>query len=147
MRCDENNRRAIVESLASHGAAVHICARTGADVEEAVRGWKSRGLEVTGSECDVSCPKSRAALVSEASRVFGDKLDILVSNVGFNIRKPTVDFTPDEYRRLMDTNLEATFAVGRCYTMSSSFAFDPSNVSPRPRADRTIVTPTRQAYP
>jgi hypothetical protein len=23
-----------------------------------------------------------------------------------------VDVTPDEYRRLMDTNLEATFAVG-----------------------------------
>jgi NAD(P)-dependent dehydrogenase (short-subunit alcohol dehydrogenase family) len=47
------------------------------------------------------------------STLFNGKLQVLVSNVGFNIRKPTVDFTPDEYRRLMDTNLEATFAVRR----------------------------------
>ena len=73
--------------------------------------WKSKGLHVTGSVCDVSCPKSRANLVAAASKLFDGKLDILVSNVGFNIRKPTVDFTPEEYRRLMDTNLEATFAV------------------------------------
>lgn len=98
--------------MASHGASVHTCARTSADVDAAVAEWKASGLRVTGSVCDVSCPKSRANLVAEASALFDGKLDVLVSNVGFNIRKPTVDFTPDEYRRLMDTNLEATFAVG-----------------------------------
>ena len=101
-----------MEALASHGAAVHTCARTSADVDAAVAEWKAAGLKnVTGSVCDVSNAKSRDELVAAASELFHGKVDILVSNVGFNIRKPTVDFTPDEYRRLMDTNLEATFAV------------------------------------
>ena len=103
--------RAIVESLASHGATVHVCARTFADVDAAVAEWRARGLRVTGSACDVSDPAQRATLVADAVRALGDSLDILVSNVGFNIRKPTVDFTPEEYRALMDTNLESSFAL------------------------------------
>ena len=91
-----NRSRAIVEALASHGARVHTCARTEADVDACVAEWRARGLDVTGSACDVS---------------FRGKVDILVSNVGFNTRKPTVDFTPEEYRALMDVNLESSFAL------------------------------------
>lgn len=107
--------RAIVESLASHGATVHTCARTSADVDAAVAEWRARGLRVTGSACDVSDPAQRATLVADAVRALGDSLDILVSNVGFNIRKPTVDFTPEEYRALMDTNLESSFALCQAF--------------------------------
>ena len=38
-----------MESLASHGAVVHTCARTSADVDAAVAEWKTQGLHVTGS--------------------------------------------------------------------------------------------------
>ena len=106
-----NRSRAIVEALASHGARVHTCARTEADVDACVAEWRARGLDVTGSACDVSSRASRADLHARASDLFRGKVDILVSNVGFNTRKPTVDFTPEEYRALMDVNLESSFAL------------------------------------
>ena len=100
-----------MEALVSHGAKVHTCARTKADVDASIAQWRRAGLTITGSVCDVSSPDSRASLVAKAAALYDGKVDILVSNVGFNIRKPTVEFTPEEYRRLMDTNLEASFAL------------------------------------
>ena len=48
---------------------------------------------MTGSACDVADASSRAAFVSECADVFSGSVNILVSNVGFNIRKPTVEVT------------------------------------------------------
>jgi Tropinone reductase 1 len=104
-----------VESLASHGAIVHTCARTSSDVDSAVREWTSRGWRVSGAVCDVSDAASRASLVADASRRFGGRVDILVSNVGFNIRKPTVDFTEAEYAALMNTNLASAFELCKAF--------------------------------
>ena len=50
-----------------------------------------------------------------ASRRFGGRVDILVSNVGFNIRKPTVDFTEAEYAALMNTNLASAFELCKAF--------------------------------
>ena len=103
---------AIVRSLATAGAKVHLCARTRADVDAAVRAWHSDGLTaISGSACDVTDPDARAALLRDVRARFDGELDILVSNVGFNIRKPTTAFTAKEYRALMDANLEASFAL------------------------------------
>ena len=103
---------AIVRSLATAGAKVHLCARTRADVDAAVRAWRADGLtEVSGSACDVTDPNARDALLRDVRARFDGELDILVSNVGFNIRKPTTEFTSAEYRALMDANLEASFAL------------------------------------
>ena len=107
----ETRSRAIVESLARHGARVHTCARTRADVDAAVARWRAEGLAVTGSACDVADASSRDAFVAECASRFSGSVHILVSNVGFNIRKPTTEFTPEEYRALMTTNLEASFAL------------------------------------
>jgi len=103
--------QAIVESLARHGARVHTCARTANDVTAAVLQWRAVGLDVTGSVCDVADATSRDAFVAEVSKKFKGTLNIFVSNVGFNIRKPTTEFTAEEYKRLMDTNLESSFAL------------------------------------
>ncbi|XP_027770921.1 tropinone reductase homolog At5g06060-like isoform X2 [Solanum pennellii] len=37
------------------------------------------------------------------------KLNILINNVGTNIRKPTTDYTAEEYAHLFSTNLESAF--------------------------------------
>lgn len=41
------------------------------------------------------------------------KLDIFVSNVGTNIRKPTVNYTMDEFHKVMSTNWESTFHLAQ----------------------------------
>ena len=40
-------------------------------------------------------------------------LDILVNNVGTNIRKPSLAFTEDEYRTVLDTNLTSAWELTR----------------------------------
>ena len=107
--------RAIVEALAHAGCRVYTCARTAADVDAATAEWRARGLDVVGCACDVSEPAAREALALAVARAFGGTLNILVNNVGFNIRKPTVEFTKEEYARLMGTNLEATFEMCKLF--------------------------------
>jgi Tropinone reductase 1 len=60
---------------------------------------------------DVSTEEGRGVLVQEAGTLFGDQLHCLVNNVGFNIRKKAVDYSNDEYRRIMSTNLDSAFAL------------------------------------
>jgi Tropinone reductase 1 len=68
-----------VEELAGFGATVHTCSRNEADLNECLSEWRKKGLQVTGSVCDVSSPAQREKLISTASTLFHGKLNILVS--------------------------------------------------------------------
>lgn len=47
----------------------------------------------------------------QAQEHFGGLLDILVNNVGTSIRKSTVDYTPEEFAHVMDTNFTSLFLL------------------------------------
>ncbi|PNX92865.1 tropinone reductase [Trifolium pratense] len=100
---------AIVEELIGFGAKVHTCARNEDDLGNCLKEWNHLGFEVTGSICDVSVPHQREVLMEDVSSLFNGKLNILINNVGTNIRKPMIDFTPAEFSTLIDTNLGSTF--------------------------------------
>ncbi|XP_058762645.1 tropinone reductase homolog At2g29260, chloroplastic-like isoform X4 [Vicia villosa] len=100
---------AIVEELTGFGAKVHTCARNKDDLNKCLKEWNHLGFHVTGSICDVSVPQQREVLMEDVSSVFHGKLNILINNVGTNIRKPMTDFTAAEFSRLVDTNLGSTF--------------------------------------
>ncbi|CAM9552051.1 unnamed protein product [Ascophyllum nodosum] len=101
--------KAVVEELACLGASVLTCSRTVENVEACVEEWKAKGLNVRGTAADVSTPEGREALLKLADEHFGGMLDILVNNVGTNIRKATVDFTAEEFSTIMDTNFNSIF--------------------------------------
>ncbi|XP_051142626.1 tropinone reductase homolog At2g29260, chloroplastic-like [Andrographis paniculata] len=100
---------ATVKELAGLGAAVHTCARDKDELEKCLRSWEAEGFRVTVSQCDVSSYADREKLLDSVSSVFSGKLNILVNNVGTNIRKPMVDFTRQEFSTLMGTNFESAF--------------------------------------
>ncbi|XP_031386014.1 tropinone reductase homolog At2g29260, chloroplastic-like isoform X2 [Punica granatum] len=101
--------RAIVEELAGFGARVHTCSRSDTELNRCLREWGSEGLAVTGSICDASVRDERLELIETVSSFFGGKLNILINNVGTNIRKPTVEVSHEEFSRLMSTNFESIF--------------------------------------
>jgi Tropinone reductase 1 len=73
-------------------------------------------LNVQGVVADVSTSEGREILRKEVDLKFRGKLDVLVNNVGTNIRKPTVDFTAEDYEFIMKTNLQSLFELTRvCY--------------------------------
>nr|XP_027109480.1 tropinone reductase homolog At2g29260, chloroplastic-like [Coffea arabica] len=102
---------AIVEELAGLGATVHTCARNDAELCSCLKKWKDgeESFQVTGSVCDVSSRADRQRLGDTVSSLFNGKLNILVNNVGTNIRKPIVDITAEEFSALVATNFESVF--------------------------------------
>ncbi|KAI3757917.1 hypothetical protein L6452_05461 [Arctium lappa] len=103
---------AVVEELAALGAVVHTCSRNGAELNQRLQEWSDKGFNVTGSVCDVASRPQREHLMEQVLSVFSGKLNILINNVGTNIRKPTIEYTAEDYSFLMATNFES------CYHMS-----------------------------
>ncbi|CAN1846657.1 Noroxomaritidine/norcraugsodine reductase [Linum perenne] len=68
---------AIVEELAGLGAIVHTCSRNQAELSKCLNEWKNKGLEVTGSVCDVTSAAEREKLIETLSSQFEGKLNIL----------------------------------------------------------------------
>ncbi|KAI3508545.1 hypothetical protein L1887_23553 [Cichorium endivia] len=100
---------AVVEELAGLGAAVHTCSRNEADLNQRLQEWSQKGFTVTGSVCDATSRPQREQLLEKVSSIFNGKLNILINNVGTNIRKPTTEYTGEEYSMLMATNLESSY--------------------------------------
>ena len=52
---------------------------------------------------------------SDRARIFQsvERLDILVNNAGTNIRKPTADYSNEEYSAIRETNMDSVFAMCR----------------------------------
>ncbi|KAL8144510.1 hypothetical protein V2J09_017542 [Rumex salicifolius] len=105
--------RAIVEELVCLGAEVHTCARNATELDKCLGEWRDEGFRVTGSVCDVSDRRQREDLAADVSSAFNGKLNILVNNVGTNIRKPMIEFSAEEFSTLVATNFESVFHLSQ----------------------------------
>ncbi|RSK37413.1 SDR family oxidoreductase [Hymenobacter metallilatus] len=103
---------AVAAELLLLGATVVAVARTAPELEQQVAQWQAQGLAAHALAADVSTTAGRAHVLAEVSRRW-PQLHVLVNNVGTNIRKPTVEYTPDEYRHLLATNLESAWELSR----------------------------------
>lgn len=72
--------RAIAETLAAEGANVSICARNGAEVEQAVAALSARGVRAFGRAVDVGDAAALKAWVEASATELGG-IDIAVANV------------------------------------------------------------------
>jgi tropinone reductase I len=99
--------RAIVEELLALGADVLFCARSASDVARTATELGSKG-SVRGVAADVTTREGRSALLDAAGDV-----DVLVNNVGTNIRKSIDDYTDDEIAGLVDLNLTSFLLLAR----------------------------------
>ncbi|KAJ4704617.1 Tropinone reductase-like [Melia azedarach] len=100
---------AIVEELAGLGAVVHTCSRNQTELQKCLQEWKSMGLTVTGSVCDLLYRDQREKLMEIVSSVFHGNLNILVNNVGMAIHKVAVEFTAEDISTIMVTNFESAY--------------------------------------
>ncbi|XP_050237739.1 tropinone reductase homolog At2g29260, chloroplastic-like isoform X1 [Mercurialis annua] len=105
--------RAIVEELVGFGARVHTCCRNDNELKKCLKEWDGLGFEISGSVCDVSVSTQREELMKTVSSIYNGKLNILVNNVGTNIRKPMVEFTPEDFSTLMTTNFDSAFHLSQ----------------------------------
>jgi 2-deoxy-D-gluconate 3-dehydrogenase len=102
----------MAQGLAQAGAAVAIAGRDKAKNEAALKALGTLGAKAVSIVVDVRNETSCRAMVDEAAAKLG-RLDILVNNAGTNIRKQPQDFTLDEWRLVMDTNLTSAFIAAQ----------------------------------
>lgn len=108
---------AVAEEFLELGAEVLITARNEKDVQDVTDRWSELGHKAFGVAADVAKEDEREKLI----RAVADRwpaLDILVNNVGTNIRKPTLEYSEAEYQQLLNVNLTSCFELSRrCHPM------------------------------
>jgi Tropinone reductase 1 len=102
---------AVIEELLALGASVTTVARNPATLAPALDALRRDGrLHVIAA--NVATENGRAALVRDLPADW-DSLDILVNNVGTNVRKRVLAFSDEEYRALFETNVTSAWALSR----------------------------------
>jgi 3-oxoacyl-[acyl-carrier protein] reductase len=97
--------RGISEALAKEGAAVALTARALADAERAA---KEIGSGTRGYACDVRAHEAVERLFAAVARDLGG-CDILVNNAGVGMFGPVAEMDPDDWRAMIETNLNGPF--------------------------------------
>jgi 2-deoxy-D-gluconate 3-dehydrogenase len=98
----------MAKGLAAAGARVAIAGRDKVKNMEALRSF-SDGIAV---EADLREEKACRAMVEEAAKRLG-RLDIVVNNAGTNIRKPPEEYSVEEWKLILDTNLTSAFVASQ----------------------------------
>lgn len=104
--------KAITEEFLNLGAEVIIVSRTMPELEAVLTRYNNLGYPAYGVDADVSLELDRQKIYDFIHNDIG-KLDILVNNVGTNIRKKTEDYTLDEFRKIFQTNTESAFDISK----------------------------------
>ncbi len=102
--------RAIAEEFLQLGAEVCIVARNEANIEQLVDEWREKGWLAQGIAADVADPLQEDEIFT-AIKGYWENIDILVNNVGTNIRKKTLDYSFSEYELILNTNLSPVFRI------------------------------------
>lgn len=95
---------ATCQRLASEGAAVAVLDRDLAAAERVAQGIVQSGGQAAAFECDITQRTQVDAAVQAASQRLG-AISVLVNNAGWDVFKPFVKSTPDEWERLIAINL------------------------------------------
>ena len=105
---------AIANELLALGAEVLIVARHEEAVKQRITEWRKQGHLAIGLTGDISKEGDRTRIIQKVESLWG-KLDILINNVGTNIRKAAVDYEQQELEDLFKTNLFSAFELCRAF--------------------------------
>lgn len=111
-----------------------ICSRNQDDLSKVTKEWNDeQGFDVTGVCADVSTSEGLDLFFSEIENWLGtmnegSRLDILVNNVGTNIRKASVDYSKEETQTVWKTNFHSMFDLTmKCYPLLKRNPGEPSS--------------------
>jgi len=98
----------MAKGLAQAGAALLIAGRNAAKNAAAVKALNALGAKAAAVEADLTLQAGCQGIAAAALARYG-RLDILVNNAGTNIRKQPQEYTLEEWKTVIDTNLTSAF--------------------------------------
>lgn len=114
---------AFAQAFAQAGADVALGARRQEGLNHTQELVAETGRRAITVRTDVSVPEDCQRLVDETMSTFG-KVDVLVNNAGVGTARPATRETPDEFRAVIDVNLNGSYwmaqACGRVMLPGSS---------------------------
>jgi len=106
--------KAMALALAGEGAKIALVSRDLEALKNVATEVRKSGVEAEPFVADVTDEAQVARLESEVTGRMGP-VQILINNAGINIRKATTEFTLEEWRRVLDTNLTSVFLMCRAF--------------------------------
>ena len=104
--------RATVSEFLKLGAEVLYTGRNSDDILKIEDEFSAQGHAVKGIVADVSVPEDRQKILTWAQNNW-KAVTILVNNAGINIRKKALDYSEEEYRKVLEVNLFSPFLLAR----------------------------------
>lgn len=104
--------RATVSEFLKLGAEVLYTGRNSDDILKIEDEFSAQGHAVKGIVADVSVPEDRQKILTWAQNNW-KAVTILVNNAGINIRKKALDYSEEEYRKVLEINLFSPFLLAR----------------------------------
>lgn len=95
-------------ALAKAGADLVITSRDLSRLTEFKQEIESLGRKALAVQLDVLSQSDIDNMVQATIKEYG-KIDILVNNAGLNIRNPSIEFSPEDWDTVLDTNLKGSF--------------------------------------
>ena len=81
-------------------------------VDKGLAAYKEKGIDAKGYVCDVTNEEQVQAMVAKIEEEVG-VIDILVNNAGIIKRIPMCEMSADEFRQVIDVDLNAPFIVSK----------------------------------
>jgi NAD(P)-dependent dehydrogenase (short-subunit alcohol dehydrogenase family) len=106
--------KAIALALGASGASIALVSRDLEQLNGVKQAVESGGGKAHVFQADVADEEQVRRLERDVVGTFNG-IDILINNAGINLRKPLVEFTLEEWRRVIDTNLTSVFLMCRSF--------------------------------
>ena len=103
---------AIASALHSAGAKIAFNCTSDASLEKAMNAYREQGVDVHGYVCDVTDEDAVKEMVAKITEEVG-VIDILVNNAGIIKRIPMLDMSAEDFRKVVDVDLNAPFIVAK----------------------------------
>ena len=99
---------AFATGLADAGADIAICARRVDRLEQTKQQVEALGRRCIAVQADVAEPDDCTRVVEQTVAELG-KVDVLINNAGIGTAVPATRETPDEFRKVIDINLNGSY--------------------------------------
>ena len=136
--------KAMAVALGAAGASIALISRDAEELNAVKQAVEKMGGKALVFPTDITEEDEIRKLEHEVAQAFTG-VDSLINNAGINLRKPLVEFTLEEWRRVLDTNLTSVFLMcrsfvpymkgrgyGRVINMASTMSRRASAASPQP---------------
>lgn len=106
--------KAMAVALASEGARVALVSRGEAELNQVAAEIQAAGGVAAVFPADVASEEQVLQTESGVRARLG-RVSILINNAGLNVRKSVTDLTPEDWRRVIETNVSSAFLLCRSF--------------------------------